>query len=103
MMPEITSRPYWLSVLIASIIGSESLCVLRMALRASASGVSNADENANEQSLAHQREDFVLLGDIERRLAGKLHRIAALFLPRDQIRQHVARGFAIADEIVVDK
>ena len=63
----------------------------------------DADEQAEEAGLAHQREDVRLLGDVERRLAGELHRIAVLLLPFDEMRQHLARGLAVADEIVVDE
>ena len=63
----------------------------------------DAGEDGEELRLAHQRQDFGLLGDIERGLAGKLQRIAVLLLPGDQMRQHLARGLAVADEIVVDE
>ena len=56
-----------------------------------------------KDGLAHQLENLGLLGDVERRLAGELQRIAVLLLPCDQMRQHFVRGLAIADEIVVDE
>ena len=49
------------------------------------------------------RENVGLLGDIERRLAGEHHRVAGSLLPLDQMRQHLLRGLAVADEIVIDE
>ena len=63
----------------------------------------DADEDGEELRLAHQRQNLRLLGEIERRLAGELQRIAVLALPGDQMRQHLARRLAVADEIVVDE
>ena len=63
----------------------------------------DADEHAAERGLAHQPQDLGLLGDVERRLAGELHGIEVLLLPGDEVRQHIARRLAVADEIVVDE
>ena len=76
---------------------------LRMALSASASGVSMPTNTREELRLAHQFEDLGLLGDVERRLAGELQRVAVLLLPGDEVRKHVARGLAVADEVIVDE
>jgi hypothetical protein len=60
---------------------------------------------ANTESIwrSIEREDFGLLGDVERRLAGKLDRVAARLLPGNQLRQHLAGGLAVADEVVIDE
>ncbi len=63
----------------------------------------DADKYPQERALPHELENFGLLGDVERRLAGELQGIAVLFLPGEEMRQHVLGGFAIADEIVIDE
>ena len=63
----------------------------------------DAAEHRVETRLAHHREDVRALRDVERRLARELDRIAAPFLPLDQIGQQLARGLLVADEIVVDE
>jgi hypothetical protein len=63
----------------------------------------SADEDCEKLRLAHQRKDFSLLGEIERRLARKLQRVAMLALPVDQMRQYLSSCLAVADEIVVDE
>ena len=61
------------------------------------------DEDCEEACLTHKRENVDLLCDVQRRLTGELQRISAPLLPVDQMRQQIARRFAVADEIVVDK
>ena len=63
----------------------------------------DAAEDRRERRLAHQLEDFRPLGDVERRLAGQQQRIAVALLPLDQVRQHLAHGALVGDEIVVDE
>ena len=63
----------------------------------------DAAEHRREQRLAHQLEDFRPLGDVERRLAGQQQRIAVALLPLDQVRQQLAHGALVGDEIVVDE
>ncbi len=53
--------------------------------------------------LAHQREDFRPLGDVERRLAGHQIGIAVALLPFDQVRQQLAHRALVGDEIVIDE
>ena len=61
------------------------------------------DENCEEAGLTHERENVDLLCDVQRRLTGELQRISPPLLPVDQMRQQIARRFAVADEIVVDE
>src|SRR3984957_14825483 len=61
------------------------------------------NEDREEAGLAHERENVDLLCDVQCRLAGELQRIAVPLLPIDQMRQQIARRFAVADEIVVDQ
>ena len=61
------------------------------------------DEDCEEAGLTHQRENVDLLCDVQRRLAGELQRIAVPLLPIDQMRQQIARRFAVADEIIIDE
>ena len=63
----------------------------------------DAAEHRIEIRLAHHRQDVGAGGDVERRLAGEPDRVAARFLPGDQMRQQLARRLLVADEIVVDK
>ena len=63
----------------------------------------DTDEHADEIRLVHQLQNVRLLGDVERGLAGELHRIVMLLLPFDEMRQHLLGGFAIADEVIVDE
>ena len=60
-----------MSVLIASIIGSGVVVLLAHELERIGLRRLDADEHGEELRLAHQREDFRLLGDVERRLAGE--------------------------------
>ncbi len=63
----------------------------------------DAAEHRGEVGVAHLREDFRTLGDVERRLAGELQGEAVALLPFDQVRQQLEHGTAVADEIVVDE
>src|SRR3984957_11950271 len=63
----------------------------------------DSDEHREEACLTHKRENVDLLCDVQRRLTGELQRISPPLLPIDQMRQKIARGFAVADEIVIDK
>ena len=66
-------------------------CSLRMALSASASGVSMPTNRLTKAASRISARISGLLGDVERRLAGELQRIAVLLLPSDEMRQHLAR------------
>ena len=63
----------------------------------------DADEDGEEAGLPHQLENLGLLGHVERRLAGELQRVAVLLLPGHEMGQHLLRGLAVGDEIVVDE
>ena len=92
-----------LSVLIALQHRQRSVLLLAHLLERIGFRRLDADEHRLEFRLSHQRQNFRLLGEIERRLAGEVQRMAAFLLPFDQMRQHFARRLAVADEIVVDE
>ena len=77
--------------------------ILRDRLQRRGIGRLDAAEDGRERRLAHQLEDFRRLGDVERRLARQQQRIAVALLPLDQVRQHLAHGALVGDEIVVDE
>src|SRR6185437_2221082 len=63
----------------------------------------DAAENRAEIGLAHPRQDFRTLGDVQRGLAGKAQDETRLLLPLDQMWQQVECRLAVADEIIVDE
>src|SRR5215469_5097165 len=63
----------------------------------------DADENGEEIRLAHECQQGIIIGNVDRGLGGELEGIAALLLPGDQVRQESLHRLLVADEVVVDK
>ena len=60
-------------------------------------------EDRVEGGLAHQGQDVGRAGDVERRLAGEVQRVAVPLLPGDEVRQQLLDGLPVADDVVVDE
>ena len=103
MMPEVTSSPWRFKVSMASSIGKDALWALSMPVKTSGSGVSIPTKTVRKPASRISARMSSLLGDVQGRLTGELQRISAPLLPVDQMRQQIARRFAVADEIVVDQ
>ena len=103
MMPETTSRPWSFSVLTASSDRHHHVVILLDRFQRVWIGRLDAAEHRDEVRLAHQREDFRPLGDVQRRLARQADAKAVPLLPFDEMRQQLERRLAVADEIVVDE
>jgi len=63
----------------------------------------DAAEDRDEPRLPHERQHPLVLGDVERRLAGEPQRIPVRALPFDQVGQELERRLLVADEVVVDE
>lgn len=63
----------------------------------------DAAEHGHEPRLAHLLQDIVPLGDVQCRLAVKLHGIAPGPLPGDEMWQQLPRRLAVTDKIVIDE
>ncbi len=65
-------------------------------------GAFDADEDRDEIRVAHQRQQRIVVGKIDRGLGPEFERIAPFLLPRDQVRKQLLHGLLVADEIIVD-
>ena len=62
----------------------------------------DADEDRREVRLAHQLQQLVVLGDVERDLGHQLDRVAVGLLPFDERVQQLLGFLLVPDEVVVD-
>src|SRR5207302_10890849 len=63
----------------------------------------DADKDGEEICLAHQRQQRVVVGEVDRSLGREAEGIAVRLLPADQVWQESLHGLLVADEVVVDE
>ena len=67
------------------------------------SGLLDPDEDAEEIRLAHQPQQLVVVGQIDRGFGRELERVSRALLPAFRSRQERLQSLLVADEIVVDE
>jgi hypothetical protein len=86
-------------------VGQHPPCILLLLHRHQRVAVRtlDADEHGEEIRFPHQRQQRVIVREVNRGLGREAERIAPRLLPSDQVRQESLHSLFVADEVVVDK